>query len=233
MGKNLKYYFLYPLYQGNVATIIAPSFLFSFMIFLSQKFASFTGSYGAVPGLLLAIAIVCFSLDYLRQIIKSSARGEVEPPEWNIEKLDVEEMFKGVIPLAVSLFEILFIVIPVIFFISLRTRAGFWDQFISLWKILVVIPFVILYPVNLLSYSIFDDFIIVRIFRILSKTSILRIFIFYTLSFAALVYFVLLPIWKNFFFILISFGVIFYLSQVWAYGLGNVYDNDVNFFVAG
>jgi hypothetical protein len=233
MEKNLKHYFSYPLYEGNIATIIAPSLLFSLMIFISQKFGSLIGSYGALPGILLAIAIVCFSLDYLRQIIKSAAGGEIEPPEWNIEKVDLEEMFRGVKPLAVSLFEVLFVVIPVIFLISLRTRASFWNQFISLWKILVVVPFVILYPVNLLSYSIFDDFIIIRIFRILSKTSILRIFIIYTLSFAVLVYVVLLPIWKNFFMIFVSFGITFYFFQIWAYGLGCMYNNEVNFLNGG
>lgn len=233
MKKDLKHYFSYPLYEGNIATIIVPSLLFSLMIFCSQKFTSFIGSYGAVPGLLVAIAIVCFSLDYLRQIIKSSARGEVKPPEWNVEKVDSEEMFKGVIPLAISSFEVLFIVIPVIFLISLRTDAGFWNQFISLWKLLVVIPFVILYPISLLSYSIFDDFIVIRIFRTLSKTSIFRIFTIYTLSFAALVCVVLLPIWKNFFMIFISFGITFYFFQIWAYGLGCEYNKEVDFLNEG
>jgi len=231
MEKNLKYYFSYPLYQGNVATIIAPSFLFSFMVFLSQKFAELIGYYGAVPGLLLAVAIVCFSLDYIRQIVKSAARGETEPPLWNIEKVDLEEMFRGVIPVAVSIFEVLFIAIPVNFFISLSMDTSFLNQFIGYWKLLIFIPFVILYPINLLSYGIFDDFIITRLFRTLSKSSILKILTFYTLSFTSLIYVILLPIWKNFFFILILFGVIFYLFQVWAYGLGGIYNNDVNFLV--
>jgi hypothetical protein len=233
MKKNLKHYFLYPLYEGNIATIITPALLFSLMIFLSEKFGSLVGSYGVLPGLLLAIAIVCFSLDYLRQIINSSARGGVDPPEWNIERVDMEEMFKGLIPVTVSIFEVLFVFLPINFLISLATDTSFWSQFISYWKLLVLIPFVIFYPVNLLSYSVFDDFIIFRLFRTLSKTSIFKIFTIYTLYFAVLILIVLLPIWKNFFMILISFGIIFYFFQIWAYSLGCVYNNEVNFLNEG
>jgi len=233
MEKNLKHYFSYPLYQSNIATILVPSLLFVLMVFISEKIGGLIGFYGAVPGLLLAVAIVCFSLDYIRQIVKSAAHGESEPPEWKIERIDSEEMFRGLIPFAVSFFESLFFAIPVNFFISLSMDTSFLNQFIGYWKLLIFIPFVILYPINLLSYSIFDDFIITRLFRTLSKSSIFKIFTFYMLSFAALIYIVLLPIWKNFFFILILFGILFYLFQIWAYALGSICNDDVKFFVVG
>ncbi len=229
----MKQYFLYPVYKGNIATIVAPSLLFSLFVFLSQKFASLIGSYGAVPGLLLSVAVVCFSLDYLRQIVKSAAKGEMQPPEWNIDRVDLEETLRGVMPLAVSFFEVLFIIIPVNFLISLSRDNAFWNQFVGAWKLLILIPFAIFYPINLLSYSIFDDFIIVRLFKILSKASVFKIFTVYILFFAALIYFVLLPIWKNFFIIFLSFGILFYLFQIWAYGLGSVYDRNVNFLNRG
>ncbi len=233
MKKNYKHYFLYPVYQGNIATILAPAILFSLMVFIAEKTAGLIGVYGAVPGLLLAVAVVCFSLDYLRQIVKSVAHGETEPPEWKIERIDVEELFRGVIPVAVPLFEVLFFAVPVIFFISLYTDTGFFSQFINSWKLLIIVPFVILYPMNLLSYSIFDDFIIIRLFRNLSRNSILKIFTIYTLSFAALIYIILLPMWRNFFLNLISFSISFYLFQIWAYGLGKIYNKDTDFLVEG
>jgi len=94
MENKYKHYFLYPVYQGNIATIIAPSVLFSLMIFISQIVSRLLGFYGAVPGLLLAVAVVCFSMDYLRQIVKSAAHGEINPPGWKIEKIDLEELFR-------------------------------------------------------------------------------------------------------------------------------------------
>jgi hypothetical protein len=233
MQKKLGHYFSYPLYEGNIATIIAPSLILSLFIFLSQKFASLLGSYGVIPGLLLSIAIICFSMDYLRQIVKSAAKGETQPPEWNIDRIDLEEMFRGVIPLAVSSFEIFFIIIPVNFLISLSMDTAFWNQFVISWKLQVLMPFVVLYPVNLLSYSIFDDFIIVRLFRTLSKTALLKIFTIHTLSFYVLIHVILLPIWKNFFMILLSFGILFYLFQIWGYSLGCIYYRDVNFLDEG
>jgi len=228
MENKYEHYFLYPVYQGNIATIIAPSILFSLMIFISQLVSRLLGFYGAVPGLLLAVAIVCFSMDYLRQIVKSAAHGEIVPPEWKIERIDLEELFRGVIPVAVSFFEALFIAIPVNFLISLFTNAKFLDQFIGSWKLLILIPFIILYPINLLSYSIFDDFIIIRFFKVLSKTVMLKIFTVYMLSFTVLVYMIFLPIWKNFFLICIGFAILFYLFQIWAYGLGETYYNYSN-----
>jgi hypothetical protein len=225
MGNNYKHYFLYPLAGGNIATILAPSVLFSLMIFISRIVAGLLGPYGAVPGLLLAVAVVCFSLDYLRQIVKSASSEETEPPEWKIERIDLEELFRGVIPVAVSLFEALFFAVALIFFISLYMDRGFLRQFIDSWQLLILAPFAILYPVNLLSYGIFDDFIIIRFFKILSKKSILKIFTVHVFSFAALLYMIFLPVWENFFFILIVFAVVFYLSQIWAYVLGRVYIN--------
>jgi hypothetical protein len=68
---------------------------------------------------------------------------------------------------------------------------------------------VVLYPINLLSYSIFDDFIIIRFFGILSKDSILKIFTLHAFSFAALVFVIFLPLWKNFFLVLTGFAIIF------------------------
>lgn len=233
MKKDYKSYFLYPLYQGNIATILAPAFLFSLMVFIMEKMGGLIGAYGVVPGLLLAVAIVCFSLDYLRQIVKSAAHGETEPPEWKVDRVDIEELFRGVIPIAVTMFEVLFFVLPVNFLISLYMKTGFFRQFINYWKLFIFIPLVILYPINLLSYSVFDDFIIIRVFRTLSKSSIMKVFTFYTISFASLIYIILLPIWRNFFLILISFALIFYLSQIWAYALGRMYYKGVNFIVEG
>lgn len=233
MEDKLKNYFSYPLYQGNIATIIAPAILFSLMVFIMEKVAGLIGHYGAVPGLLLAVAIVCFSLDYLRRIVKSAAGGETEPPEWNIERIDLEELFRGVIPVAVTIFEVLFLAIPVNFLISFGVDRSFLSQFIDSWKLLIFVPFVILYPVNLLSYSVFDDFIIIRVLRTLSRNSIMKVFTSYTISFAALIYMILLPIWKNFFFDLMAFMFIFYLFQIWAYALGRMHYKDVNFLVEG
>jgi len=233
MEKDYKHYFLYPVYQGNIATILAPSILFSLVVLISQMLASLIGPYGAVPGLLLSVAIVCFSLDYLRQIVKSAAHGDTDPPEWKIDRIDIEEMFRGVAPVAVSLFEVLFFSIPANFLISLGVDKKFLSQFIDSWKLLIFVPFVILYPINLLSYSIFNDFIIIRLFRTLSRNSILKIFTIYTISFAALIYIILLPIWRNFFLDLIAFAIIFYLFQIWSYTLGGMYYKDVNFLVEG
>jgi len=233
MEKNYKHYFLYPIYQGNIATILAPAILFSLMVFIMEKMGGLIGLYGAVPGLLLAVAIVCFSLDYLRQIVKSAANGETEPPEWKIERVDAEELFRGVIPVAVSLFEVLFFAIPVTFLISLSVDTVFFPQFINSWKLLIIIPFVILYPINLLSYSVFDDFIIIRLFRTLSRSSIMKVLTFYTITFAVLVYIILLPIWRNFFLDLISFALTFYFFQIWTYALGRFYYKDVNFLTEG
>ncbi len=233
MEKDYKHYFLYPLYQGNIATILAPAVLFSLVVFIMEKMGELIGLYGAVPGLLLALAVVCFSLDYLRQIVKSSANGETEPPEWKVDRVDIEGLFRGVIPIAVTLFEVLFLAIPVNFLISLGVDKSFLSQFIDSWKFLIFIPFVILYPINLLSYSVFDDFVIVRLLRTLSKSSIMKVFTFYTIFFAALIYIILLPIWRNFFLNLMAFALIFYLFQIWAYTLGRMYYKDVNFIIEG
>jgi hypothetical protein len=233
MENKLKHYFSYPLYQGNIATILAPAILFSLMVFIAEKISGLIGPYGAVPGLLLAVAVVCFSLDYLRQIVKSSTNGETEAPEWKVDRVDIEELFRGVIPIAVTLFEVLFFVLPVNFSISLYMKTGFIRQFINYWKLLIFVPFVILYPINLLSYSVFDDFIIIRLFRNLSRNSLLKIFTVYTLSFAALIYIILLPIWRNFFLNLMAFALIFYLFQIGAYALGRMYYKNVDFLVEG
>ncbi len=223
MENKYRHYLLYPIREGNIATIIASSILFSLMVFISRVGANLLGPYGAVPALLLGIAVIGFSMDYLRQITKCAASGETDAPEWKVERVDLEELFRGVIPVAVSFFEVLFFAIPVNFLISLNIDTSFFKQFISSWKLLVFIPFVILYPINLLSYSIFDDFIIIRLFGILSRNSILKIFTLYTFSFAALVFVIFLPVWKNFFLVLIGFAIIFYLFQIWAYGLGKLY----------
>ncbi len=233
MQNKLKHCFLYPLYQGNIATIITPALLFSIMVFIAEKMAGLIGLYGGVPGLLLAVSIVCFSLDYLRQIVKAAARGEIEPPEWKFEEIDIEELFRGVMPVSVSFLESLFCAIPVNFFIALSNNTGFLSQFIASWKLLILIPFVILYPINLLSYGIFDDFIIIRFFRILSKKVIFKILTVYVFSFAFLVYMIFLPIWKNSFLILMGFAVTFYLFQIWSYCLGRDYTNDVNILKEG
>jgi hypothetical protein len=225
MEDKYSHYLLYPIREGNIATIITPSVLFSLMVFISRLGAKLLGPYGAVPALLVGIAVIGFSMDYLRQITKSAASGETEAPEWKIEKVDIEELFRGVIPVAVTFFEVLFFAIPVNFFISINKNTGFFSQFIVFWKLLIFIPFVVLYPINLLSYSIFDDFVIIRFFGILSKNSILKIFTLYAFSFAALVFVVFLPLWKNFFLVLTGFAIIFYLFQIWAYGLGGLYSN--------
>jgi hypothetical protein len=61
----------------------------------------------------------------------------------------------------------------------------------------------------------------------------MKVFTFYTISFAALIYIILLPIGRNFFLNLIAFAIIFYLFQIWAYALGRMYYKDVNFLVEG
>jgi len=218
--QKIKHYFLYPLYQGNIATILAPTLLFSLIIFITQRIGEIVGPYGAIPGLLLAIAIICFSLDYSRQIVKASAHGEMEPPQWNIARIDLEELFRGVKPVAVSFFESLFFAIPINLIISIIMDKNFVSQFIGCWKLIIFIPFVILYPINLLSYGTSNDFIITRLFRTLSKPSLLKILMVHALSLAALIYIILLPIWENPFFIFLLLSIIFYLFQIWAYTLG-------------
>lgn len=215
--------FLYPLYEGGIGTIIIPAFIFTFSVFLSRIGGILFGSVGIIPGLILEIAVIGYSMGFLPQIVFFSSEGKNHPPYWKINRIDIEEWAKGLLPVVISAIESFFTMFIIIFLLSVIKSTSVLCLFRVLWKTISFILFSLFYPVNLLSWSVLEGFNIFHFLLLLSHKGImylLTVFPICLLSFVLLMFFLK---WNNIFLIFMEYAIIFYLLQIYSYGLGRLY----------
>ncbi len=221
--KTIRKFILYPLCEGGIATIIIPAFVFALSAYLSRIGGILFGPSGVIPGLILEVAVVGYCFGFLHQIVLFSSEGKDYPPYWEIKRMDIEEWAKGLFPIAISLIESFSSMFIIIVLFSIINSTPILYCFRIFWKTVGFTLFSIFYPINLLSWSIREDFNIFHLLWLLSHKGIIYLLTLFSVSLLILIFLIFCFKWNNFFLIFVEYAIVFYLLQIYSYGLGRLY----------
>lgn len=224
MEPKIKYYLIYPLKGGNLATILIPASLFIIGRIFSFIFGNLLGNYAALLGILFNLVIVGFSVGYLPQIVRVATKGENAPPLWEVDRIDFFDFAKGFLPAGIAIIEACIITGLAMFIISLFSQMDFLSVIVRKQTLAVLaILTSLVFPLNLLEYSINEDFDIPYLFSFLDKKTlilIITVFPLYALLIGSCFF---IPIWGRLYSTFLGFCFIFYLSQIFSFGLGRAF----------
>ena len=221
--KLLSNYLKYPLNIEGLCPVIFSTIILS-LFYLLMLFCSFIISqYAAILPLILIIALFGFAFGYFQEIIRKSYIGEDKPPIWEVKSITFYEWVKGVSPIIITIFESFLIYILLVYLFIIIFKKPFIEMFFVKGKFLFICIFVLLQPINLLSYSLYENLNILDVLFSLTKKGAILLLTIFPLFFFIVMLILIIPISIVFLNLILKWFFIFYLLEVISYSLGRLF----------